>query len=52
VGIETSSDVEIVAGLNEGDQVVVSDRSGLRPGEKVTPKEVGVPDYREGDSQQ
>jgi RND family efflux transporter MFP subunit len=51
VGIETSSDVEIVAGLKEGDQVVVSDRSGLRAGEKVTPKEVAVPDYHEGDSQ-
>jgi RND family efflux transporter MFP subunit len=52
IGIETSSDVEIVAGLSEGEQVVVSDRSGLRPGDKVTPKEVGVPDYRQDDSQQ
>ncbi len=35
VGLQTASDAEIIAGLNEGEQVVVSDRSGLKPGEKV-----------------
>ncbi len=52
VGLETSSDAEIVSGLNEGEQVVVGDRSGLKPGEKVIPRLITVPEYKEGDSQQ
>ena len=51
VGIQTSSDAEIVSGLNEGEQVVVSDRSGLKPGEKVRPQAVAVPEYHEGNAQ-
>jgi RND family efflux transporter MFP subunit len=51
VGMQTSSDVEIVSGLNEGEQVVVSDRSGLKPGQKVHPQITAVPDYKEGDAQ-
>jgi RND family efflux transporter MFP subunit len=51
VGMQTSSDVEIVAGLNEGEQVVVSDRSGLKPGQKVHPQITAVPDYKEADAQ-
>jgi len=47
VGVETSSDAEIVSGLNEGEQVVVSDRSGLKPGQKVIAKDVGVIEYHE-----
>lgn len=52
VGIETASDAEIVSGLNEGEQVVVSDRSGLKAGEKVIPQLVNMPEYKEGDAQQ
>ncbi len=52
VGIETASDAEIVSGLNEGEQVVVSDRSGLKAGEKVIPQMVNVPEYKEGDASQ
>lgn len=52
VGIETASDAEIVSGLNEGEQVVVSDRSGLKVGEKVIPRAVNLPEYKEGDAQQ
>jgi len=52
VGVETSSDAEIVSGLSEGEQVVVGDRSGLKPGEKVIPKLITVPEYKEGDTQQ
>ncbi len=51
VGLETSSDAEIVSGLTEGDQVVVGDRSGLKPGEKVIPRPITVPGYEEGDTQ-
>ncbi len=51
VGIETSSDAEIVSGLNEGEQVVVSDHSGLKAGAKVIAQLVVVPEYHEGNSQ-
>ncbi len=47
VGLETSSDAEITAGLREGEQVVVSDRSGLKPGQKVHPQPVAVLEYKE-----
>jgi RND family efflux transporter MFP subunit len=52
VGLETASDAEIVSGLNPGDLVVVSDRSGLRPGEKVRPQEVSMMQYHEETTQQ
>ncbi|HLV86458.1 MAG TPA: efflux RND transporter periplasmic adaptor subunit [Candidatus Sulfotelmatobacter sp.] len=52
VGLETSSDAEIVSGLSEGEQVVVGDRSGLKPGEKVIPQLITVPEYKEGTAQQ
>jgi len=47
VGLQTSSNAEIVSGLSEGEQVVVSDRSGLKPGEKVHPQMVAVLEYHE-----
>jgi RND family efflux transporter MFP subunit len=52
VGIETSSDAEITSGLQEGEQVVVSDRAGLKPGEKVHAQVVEVPTYNSGNAQQ
>jgi RND family efflux transporter MFP subunit len=36
LGIETSDRAEIVSGLNEGDLVVVGNRSALQPGEAVS----------------
>jgi RND family efflux transporter MFP subunit len=45
VGLETANDVEITSGVSEGEMVVISDRSGLRPGEKVQAKEVPVMEY-------
>ena len=45
VGIETSGDAEILSGLNEGEEVVVSDRSALKPGQKVRPQVIAVPEY-------
>jgi RND family efflux transporter MFP subunit len=40
MGLETSTDAEVVSGLAEGDSVIVSDRSGLKPGEEVHPQVV------------
>lgn len=51
LGLQTSSDAEIVAGLQEGEQVVVSDRSGLKPGEKVNPQLVQVMQYHESNQE-
>src|SRR5579863_1990271 len=45
LGLQTSSDAEVVSGLNAGEQVVISDRSGLKPGEKVSPQVVQVMQY-------
>jgi RND family efflux transporter MFP subunit len=49
VGIQTSSFAEVLSGLNEGEQVVVSDRGGLKPGEKVRPQPVPVLEYKENE---
>ena len=51
LGLQTASDAEITSGLNEGEQVVVSDRSGLKTGEKVHPKEEAVMQYHEESAQ-
>jgi RND family efflux transporter MFP subunit len=40
LGAEGTDQVEILSGLSEGDQVVIGNRSELRPGEKVHPKPV------------
>jgi RND family efflux transporter MFP subunit len=45
LGLQTATDAEITSGLNEGDMVVVSDRAGLKPGEKVRAQEVPVMEY-------
>jgi RND family efflux transporter MFP subunit len=46
LGIETPSDAEVLAGLEEGDLVVVSDRSGLKTGEAVRPQLIGLVKYQ------
>lgn len=51
LGIQTSSDAEIVSGLKEGEQVVISDHSGLRAGQKVRPQGMAVMQYQEGKTQ-
>ncbi len=38
LGIQTANDAEVVSGLNEGESVVVSDRSGLKSAQDVQPK--------------
>ena len=51
LGIQTASDAEVVAGLIEGEQVVVSDRSGLKVGEKVHPQVVQIMQYHESNQE-
>jgi RND family efflux transporter MFP subunit len=51
VGLQTNSDAEILAGLNDGNQVVVSDRSGLKAGQRVHAQVVAVPEYHESNAQ-
>jgi RND family efflux transporter MFP subunit len=46
LGIETANDVEVLSGLQEDDQVVVSDRSSLTPGEEVHVHLVPPFDYK------
>src|ERR1700733_1467862 len=42
LGLQTASDAEITSGLNQGELVVVSDRSELKAGEKVRPQTVAM----------
>jgi len=51
LGIQTANDAEIVAGLHEGEMVVVSDRAGLKPGERVAPEMVQVMQYHENNQE-
>src|SRR5579872_131615 len=45
LGLQTANDAEVLAGLKEGDLVVVGDRSGLKPGEEVRPQAVELIQY-------
>lgn len=47
LGLQTANDAEVVSGLAEGEQIVVSDRSGLKPGETVRPTVVQMMQYQE-----
>src|SRR5579862_8123865 len=38
LGIQTATDAEVLSGLQEGESIVVSDRSGLKAGQDVSPK--------------
>jgi hypothetical protein len=40
LGLRTSTDVEVVSGLEENEIVVFGEQSQYRPGEHVTPKVV------------
>jgi len=51
LGLQTANDAEVVSGLAEGEQVVVSDRSGLKPGDTVRPQVVQIMQYQEGSQQ-
>jgi RND family efflux transporter MFP subunit len=51
LGIQTANDAEVVSGLAEGEQVIVSDRSGLKPGDTVRPQVMQIMQYQEGSQQ-
>ena len=51
LGLQTANDAEVVSGLAEGEQVVVSDLSGLKPGDTVNPQVVQIMQYQEGSQQ-
>jgi RND family efflux transporter MFP subunit len=51
IGLQTANDAEVVSGLAEGEEVVVSDRSALKPGETVHPQVVQIMQYQEGSQQ-
>ncbi len=45
LGIQTDSYAEVLSGVREGEQVVISDRSGLKPGEEVRPQVIQIAEY-------
>ena len=47
LGIQTPNNAEVLSGLKDGDQVVVSDRSSLKIGQPVQPKVVQLEGYQE-----
>src|SRR5579859_1780067 len=47
LGIQTATDAEVLSGLKEGEQVVVSDRGGLKPGDRVHAQPVQVMQYKD-----
>jgi RND family efflux transporter MFP subunit len=48
LGLQTANEAEVLSGLEEGDQVVISDRSGLKQGETVRSQQVKIMQYQEG----
>jgi RND family efflux transporter MFP subunit len=46
LGIQTANDAEITSGISPNDQIVVSDRSGLKAGQAVDPQTVKVDEYQ------
>jgi RND family efflux transporter MFP subunit len=51
LGIQTATDAEVLSGLEEGEMLVVSDRSGLKAGQPVQPKITELMQYRSNDEQ-
>jgi RND family efflux transporter MFP subunit len=51
LGIQTATDAEVISGLQEGEMVVVSDRSGLKAGQGVQPKIIDLMQYRSTEEQ-
>jgi len=51
IGIQTATDAELLSGLKEGDLIVVSDRSSLKGGQVVQPKQIDLMQYRSPDEQ-
>ncbi|MFZ0733547.1 MAG: efflux RND transporter periplasmic adaptor subunit [Candidatus Sulfotelmatobacter sp.] len=51
LGIQDASDAEVTSGLRAGEQVVVSDRGGLKVGEKVHPQAVQMIGYQDNNQE-
>jgi RND family efflux transporter MFP subunit len=51
LGIQNPNEAEVVSGLQEGDMVVLSDRSSLRAGQSVHPKVVELMHYQNKEGQ-
>jgi RND family efflux transporter MFP subunit len=51
LGLQTPTDAEIASGLNAGEEVVVSDRGGLKAGEKVHAQEIPLTQYHDESAQ-
>jgi RND family efflux transporter MFP subunit len=51
LGIETATDAEVLSGLRKGELVVVSDRSGLKPGQPVQSKMISLMQYQSPEEQ-
>lgn len=48
LGLQTATDAAVLSGLTPGEIIVVSDRSGLKAGQKVSPKVVQLLEYDDG----
>jgi RND family efflux transporter MFP subunit len=51
LGIQTATDAEVLSGLQEGETVVVSDRSGLKAGQPVQSKLINLMQYQGSEEQ-
>jgi RND family efflux transporter MFP subunit len=49
LGIQTETDAEVLTGLKGGELIVVSDRSSLKAGQKVRPKDIDLMPYHSPD---
>lgn len=52
LGIQTATAAEVLSGLEDGDMVVVSDRSGLKAGQPVQPKVIQLVEYQSQEDKQ
>jgi multidrug efflux pump subunit AcrA (membrane-fusion protein) len=46
LGLQTSTNAEVLSGLKNGDMIVVGNRAGLKAGEKVQPAVVSLYDSK------
>lgn len=51
LGVQTDTDAQVLSGLEEGEMVIVSDRSSLKAGQDVSPQTVQLPQYQGPDDQ-
>ena len=42
LGVEDEKGVEVLSGLNDGDRVIIGNRSEFRNGQKIQPKEISA----------